>query len=123
MSSAWPDLGSPTSGDGIVLSAILGRLDDILKVLETMAPKESVVSFDQSELRKVQEPAPDVPPAVVEQVSEPVPDDDPAPPRGGPRGSTEVWADWAGRRGVLVEPGQSRNQIIAACQRAGVLSD
>ncbi len=120
MSSAWPDLGSPTSGDGIVLSAILGRLDDIYKLLDDRLPQptELQVEVTVPELRKVQEPAPEVPPAVVEQVTE---SDDPAPPRGGPRGSTEAWLAWAQRRGVDVEPFQSRNQIIAACQRAGVL--
>lgn len=110
-----------------MLSAILGRLNDLHDLLADRLPKPSEVTSDVTTPRKIQEPAPGGPPNGTEAVEEPAPDieagADPAPPRVGRGGSTEAWADWAARRGVLVEPGQSRNQIIAACQRAGVLTE
>jgi hypothetical protein len=42
------------------------------------------------------------------------------PPQGGPGASRKVWADWAALHKVAVEDGWKRDDIIAACKKAGV---
>lgn len=42
------------------------------------------------------------------------------PPQGGPGASRKVWADWAADHKVAVEDDWKRDDIIAACKKAGV---
>lgn len=79
---------------------------------------------------KVQEPAPDSAPSVggkaeVKKAAEPAAVQPKAlaeaPARQGRGSSVEAWAAWAAQAGVAVPDGATRNDIIAACVRAGVL--
>lgn len=42
------------------------------------------------------------------------------PPRSGPGASRRLWADYAESNGVAVEADWRRDDIIAACERAGI---
>ncbi|MFG2458152.1 hypothetical protein ACGFWE_13925 [Streptomyces sp. NPDC048523] len=44
-----------------------------------------------------------------------------APPRAGKGSGVEAWRDFAARKGVDVDQDASREQIIAACEAAGVV--
>ncbi len=70
---------------------------------EAVAPRPSTVV-------KVAEPAPDAPPL-------PAP-----PPRAGRGSSAEAWRQWAESAGVAVQDDAGRDDIIAACEAAGVLT-
>lgn len=59
---------------------------------------------------KVSEPAPDRPP-----LPEP-------PPRAGRGASAELWQTWAENAGLTIPDGATRNDIIAACEKAGILN-
>jgi len=52
-------------------------------------------------------------PAVAKSSDEP-------PPQGGPGASRKVWADWAARHNVDIEDAWKRDDIIEACEKAGV---
>lgn len=58
-------------------------------------------------------------PAVVETVPDGDNPDGP-PPQGGPGASRQKWADYAAAKGVEVESDWKREDIIAACEKAGV---
>ncbi|MFI1607848.1 hypothetical protein ACH4YN_38040 [Streptomyces griseofuscus] len=45
-----------------------------------------------------------------------------APPRAGKGSGVEAWRDFASRKGVDVDQDASREQIIAACEAAGVVA-
>jgi hypothetical protein len=114
------DLGLPVGPDAPWLRAILGRLDDIHTLLEKLVqPPKGEVTFEMTELRKVQEPAPEIVPDIAEQPA----DDNPPPPRAGRGASVEAWLGWAQQHGVPVEAGMTRADIIAACTKAGALAD
>lgn len=49
--------------------------------------------------------------------------DVPVPPQGGPGSGKDVWAQYAAANGVSVPGGASRDEIIAACEKAGVPVD
>ncbi|MGV9540923.1 hypothetical protein ACWDSF_06320 [Nocardia beijingensis] len=42
------------------------------------------------------------------------------PPQGGPGASRQKWADYAATKGVEVQADWKREDIIAACEKAGV---
>lgn len=42
------------------------------------------------------------------------------PPQGGPGASRQVWADYAAANGVTVQEAWKRDDIIEACEKAGV---
>ena len=46
--------------------------------------------------------------------------DDGPPPQGGPGASRKVWADYAASNGVVVDSTWKREDIIAACEKAGL---
>ncbi|MFE2912823.1 hypothetical protein [Kitasatospora indigofera] len=43
------------------------------------------------------------------------------PPRAGKGSGKDAWSDFAAAKGVEVEPGANRDDIIAACEAAGVV--
>ncbi|MBQ1047860.1 hypothetical protein KBX50_05225 [Micromonospora sp. C51] len=45
----------------------------------------------------------------------------PAPPRAGKGSGADAWAAFAATQGVQVDEGASRDEIIAACEQAGVI--
>jgi hypothetical protein len=45
----------------------------------------------------------------------------PVPPASGPGSGKEAWTAFAADRGVAVDAGANRDDIMAACQAAGVL--
>ncbi|MFJ5089974.1 hypothetical protein [Streptomyces sp. NPDC088674] len=45
----------------------------------------------------------------------------PVPARSGPGSGKEAWAAFAEKHGVTLDGGMSRDDIMAACERAGVL--
>ncbi|MFG1872147.1 hypothetical protein [Micromonospora arborensis] len=47
----------------------------------------------------------------------------PAPPRTGAGSGVDAWSAYAATQGVEVEDGARRDDIIAACERAGVLNE
>ncbi|MFF2189244.1 hypothetical protein [Streptomyces sp. NPDC058155] len=47
--------------------------------------------------------------------------DDDVPPRSGRGSGVEAWREFAEKNGVEVAAGASREDIIAACERAGVV--
>lgn len=56
-----------------------------------------------------------------EQPADPAPAEVPVPPVSGPGSGKEAWAAFAADRGVEHDAGASRDDIMAACQAAGVL--
>jgi hypothetical protein len=79
----------------------------------------------------VSEPAPDVSPEKAKPVEDPDPDDEPEPepadlpeppPRAGRGSSLTAWQAWADLAQVVYADGASRDDIIAACVAAGVLT-
>lgn len=137
-------LGTPLGVDGPWLAAILDVLDGLHDLLEERLPAPTPA-------RPVAEPAPAVEPKRATPVSEPAParapsddeddepmkvaepapdgapitpvDDLPAPPPRVGRGSSEqAWRRWAVTAGVDVDAARSRDDIVAACLRAGVIS-
>ena len=60
------------------------------------------------------------PPAVAPQQDGPLDHVDGPPPQGGPGASRKLWADYATANGVAVEFAWKRDDIIAACEKAGV---
>ncbi len=137
-------LGVPLGVDGPWLAAILACLDEIADLLTERLPGGSVDNHpnevllgsgsagpantepnrtDTAEVEpvaatapvKVQEPAPDTAPAgSTEPLLQP-------PARQGRGSSVEAWTAWAEQAGVTVADGATRNDIIAACEQAGVL--
>lgn len=125
-------LGVPFGADGPWLAAILGALDDIHGVLVELRDR-SVPSGDAGPV-PIREPAPGGPPPTATPVTEPEPDeppdDDPVPvtepapdppPRAGRGASADAWRAFAGSLAVTIPDNAGRDDIIAACERAGVL--
>lgn len=136
-----PSLGTPFGADGPWLAALVDALGDIYDLLDGRLPAPNGCG----EPRQVEEPTPQAPPAEAAPIAEPAPvvtpkttpDDDkderkggpvkmaepaPAPPPRAGRGSSlPAWRAWAELRGVAVDDGMTRDDIIAACEHAGVL--
>lgn len=119
------------SGDGLILAAILDVLGDMYDLLD--ARLQHPAGADRGPVR-ISEPAPDRPPAKAAPAAEPAADDPPEvaepdpdlpdpPPRAGRGSSLAAWESWAATVNVAVPDGASRDDIINACQRAGVLDD
>ena len=149
MTRSRPFLGSPVTLDGLYLAAILDVLDHIAAMLDDRLPGPARPDGGPVEVR---EPAPTRRPAGGRSAAEPGPrrrtgDDDedrstpvaepapkkppaaaggadlpPPPPRVGRGASAGAWRAWASRANVAVAEDASRDDIIAACQQAGVLS-
>ncbi len=120
-------LGSPLGVDGPWLAAILGALDDLHNLLDERLPRPDGPV-------RITEPAPGRVPGRAVPVSEPDPDDPPdddaapasepapdPPPRAGRGASAEAWRTWAGSLAVAIPDGATRDDIIAACEQAGIL--
>ncbi len=97
---------------------------------EASQPEQDRPAESKPEPVKVQEPAPDNAPTVEATPATETADDDanadsppPPPNRQGRGSSAEAWTAWAEQAGVAVPDGATRNDIIAACIRAGVLSE
>jgi hypothetical protein len=107
--------------DGPLLAAIVDALCDLHDLLDERLPASSSSGGPV----RISEPAPAGPPPNTTPVSEPAPDDQPdlpgPPPRAGRGSSLPAWAGWATAAGVTVTDGMSRDDIITACQTAGVL--
>ncbi|MCC3333587.1 hypothetical protein [Nocardia abscessus] len=59
--------------------------------------------------------------AAIDSADEPATENpDGPPPQGGPGASRQKWADYASAHGVEVEADWKREDIIAACEKAGV---
>ncbi len=129
MSRDRSTLGSPLGVDGPWLAAILGALDDLHDLLSERLPRadgpvriaEPVPDRRPEHAVPVTEPAPDELPDDEDEpvrVTEPAPD---PPPRAGRGASAEAWRAWANSLAVAIPDGAGRDDIIAACQRAGIL--
>jgi hypothetical protein len=108
--------------DGPLLAAIVDALCDLHDLLDERLPAPSGAASGGPV--RISEPAPAVPPPNTTSVSEPAPDSQPLPeppPRAGRGSSLPAWAGWATTAGVTVTDGMSRDDIITACQTAGVL--
>lgn len=138
-----PRLGTPLGVDGPWLKAINDVLADLYDLLEARLPQpeqgggEPVPVAEPEPARKpdkavpVQEPAPAGPPEQDEdedeepvEVTEPAPTSAPLPdpPRRAGRGSSaEAWRAYAELVGVDVGQDAGRDDIIAACEQAGVI--
>jgi hypothetical protein len=139
-----PRLGTPLGVDGPWLKAILDVLGDLHDLLEERLPKPA----GGGEPLPASEPAPQDKPGKAVPVQEPAPveaptkDDDgddgepvevtelapsdleplPQPPPRAGRGSSETaWRAYAELVGVSVPDGAGRDDIIAACEQAGVI--
>lgn len=123
------------TGDGPILVAIHDVLADLYDLL---AARQAQPDNGGGPVR-ISEPAPAGPPPNVAPVSEPAPDDPPEdddeavtepapdlpepPPRAGRGASLAAWQSWATTAGVAVTNNMSRDDIINACESAGVLSN
>lgn len=132
---------SPLGPDGPFLQAILDVLDDIRDMLDDRLPAASggePVPVEEPAPRDgprtavpLKEPAPSGPPANPGddedgpvRVTEPAPAAQPTPsppPRAGRGASLEAWQRYAIQADVAVEDGMTRDDIIAACELAGVI--
>jgi hypothetical protein len=122
------------TGDGPILVAIHDALADLHDLLDARLPKHD----DGDGPVRISEPAPAcVPPGAVpisepapdgpsdeddEAVEEPAPDLPEPPPRAGRGSSLPAWQAWAEQADVDIDSDMTRDQIIDACTRAGVLS-
>jgi hypothetical protein len=134
-----PSLGTPFGTDGPWLAEILDVLGDLHDLLDARLPRSDAPSKTSepapaeapSKAKPVSEPAPDVAPARAEPVEEPDPDDEPTaaakpslrepPPRAGRGSSLKAWQSWADDAEVSYDAADDRDDIIAACELAGVL--
>lgn len=139
-----PALGTPFGTDGPWLAAILGVLDDLYDMLDDRLPqadasgepvpvKEPAPQRKPAEAVPVQEPAPVVSPQPEgdedenepAEVAEPAPASKPPlpppPPRAGRGSGLDAWQAFANVAEVVYAPDAGRNDIIAACERAGVI--
>lgn len=139
-----PRLGTPLGVDGPWLAAILNTLGDLYDLLDARLPQpvegdrepapveEPAPATKPSKAVPIQEPAPAAPPGrddedeegVPVEVTEPAPDPtslpDP-PPRAGRGSSEQAWRAYAALVGVTTPDGAGRDDIIAACEAAGVI--
>lgn len=115
---------APLGPDGPYLAAILDVLDGIAAMLDDRLPTRNggpVPGCGPAPKRApgkaipIREPAPDGPP----DEDDPPPD---PPPRAGRGASGDAWRTWAAHAGVTVPDSASRDDIIAACEQAGVLT-
>lgn len=125
----------PFTGDGPILVAILDVLGDIHDLLDDRLPQpadgngggpvrvsEPAPAGPPLRAVPVAEPAPDVPPEDDDEpVAEPAPNLPEPPPRAGRGASLAAWTAWATSAGVTVTDGQTRDDIITACETAGIL--
>jgi hypothetical protein len=138
-----PRLGTPIGVDGPWLKAILDVLGDLLDLLDARLParvedggpvrvNEPAPQRKPSRAVPVREPAPAAPPerdgeeeGEPVEVTEPAPSPEPerpaSPPRAGRGSSAPAWRAYAELVGVTVGDNDSRDDIIAACHRAGVI--
>lgn len=131
-------LPAPFTADGPFLAAILDALDDIRDLLADRLPahrgepvrvEEPAPAATPGTAVPLREPAPGGPPEADDEkpveVTEPAPDRPPLPdppPRAGRGSSLDAWQRWAGLAAVAVEDDMTRDDIIAACELAGVLA-
>jgi hypothetical protein len=142
-----PQLGTPFGTEGPWLAAILDVLGDVHDLLEQRLPQaqkgpvrvtEPAPAPARPAVVPVSEPAPDVPPDQAQPVTEPNPDDEPnpdgtaaeprrdlpePPPRSGRGAGLKAWQRFADLAGVTYEPADSRDDVIAACELAGVIPE
>lgn len=133
---------APFGPDGPYLSAILTVLDEIADTVAEIRDQQSGGRNVEPEgdaepvaeptepvmatPRKVQEPAPALPPLPEDGEGGGTVDAEPAPtaphpPRAGRGSSAEAWRAWATNAGVALVGVDTRDDIIAACELAGVL--
>lgn len=147
MSRPRPALGTPFGADGPWLAAILDVLNDLHDLLDDRLSKADA----SGEPVRVEEPAPQSEPVTAVPVQEPapvrapdVPDPDedednaglvevtepdpaaekvlpPPPPRAGRGSGLDPWRAFADDVKVPYSPNDGRDDIIAACVRAGVI--
>ncbi|GAA0494821.1 hypothetical protein Ade02nite_19660 [Paractinoplanes deccanensis] len=142
MARQRPSLGTPFGTDGPWLQAIVDALGDIHDLLDARLPQRVGVEAPVEATEPapdsppvtavpVSEPAPDRAPAKPEPVKEPDPDDEPVPglvlppppPRSGRGSGLPAWQAWADLARVEYDEDASRDDVIAACELAGVISD
>ncbi|MEU8158035.1 hypothetical protein AB0B94_30650 [Micromonospora sp. NPDC048986] len=134
------------SPDGPHLSAILHALYDLHDLLDERLPKAGTGEPEQvkepappaapTKAVPISEPAPVVAPEVTANdeedeegglvaVTEPAPAASPAlpspPPRAGRGAGLEPWREFAAAAEVAIPDGARRDDIITACERAGVI--
>lgn len=139
-------LGTPFGTDGPWLAAILGALDDLHDLLDDRLPKapasgepvqvnEPAPPVKPARAVPVREPAPVVSPEVPKgddeaegepvEVTEPAPASKPPllspPPRAGRGSGLDAWQAFATLADVEHSTGIGRDDIIAACELAGVI--
>lgn len=136
-----PTLASFTA-DAPYFQAILDVLGDIHDLLDERLPAPTSYAIVEPqriaepaparapvEAVPVSEPAPDVTPTVDDEeedggpvkVTEPAPQPTP-PPRRGRGSSLDAWEQFADDNDVSYPAGSGRDDIIAACERAGVIT-
>lgn len=132
MAQSRPELGTPVGVEGPWLAAILGVLDDIADTLRDRLPSpamgggqpapvaEPAAPEASGAARPVREPAPVVPPEDSGPAEAAPPPS--APPRAGRGSSLDAWRGYADAVGVTYPADAGRDDIIAACARAGVLT-
>jgi hypothetical protein len=144
-----PRLGTPIGVDGPWLKAILDVLADLHDLLESRLPQPNKGGGEPAPVAEpaphhkpgkavpIREPAPVAPPKrdddeddeggpveVTEPAPAPSPDPEPLPPpppRAGRGASEPAWRTYAELVGVTVPDGAGRDDIIAACEAAGVI--
>lgn len=130
----------PTTVNDIYAAAILSVLDDIKTVLDRVGDRLASSAGDIQRAGKrddgavpLQEPGvPGQRPAVEPQpepANEPEPEPEPdqdevlpdPPPRAGRGSSLDAWKTWAALAHVQVDDDMTRDDIVAACELAGVI--
>lgn len=118
----------PVSADGPALVAILDTLGDILDLLDDRLPRPVQPKPEGGGVVRLTEPDPPSPSRLVEpgpptpaEPATPVAQAPAPPPRHGRGSSAQAWRSWADTVGVRATEDDTRDDIIAACQQAGVL--
>jgi hypothetical protein len=138
-------LPSPMTVNDMYAAALLARLGELYNLLEERLPApaaagepspaaEPAPANSPDRAVPVQEPAPASPPGrdgdeddeTPVEVNEPAPPANPEPlpappPRAGRGSSEQAWRGYAELVGVTVPDGAGRDDIIAACEAAGVI--
>lgn len=126
------------TADGPFLAAILDTLDDLYDLLDARLPvrvggdaadpaeggavrlQEPDQSPTAGRLTEPERPGPADPQSPAD-VPEPVPAENPPPARAGRGSSLDAWRAFATAAGVAFTADDGRDDIIAACEAAGVL--
>ena len=138
MPRARPSLGAPFGVEGPWLAEIVNVLSDLHDLLDARLPQPqadaekgpvriSEPAPDRPPAEPVSEPAPDGPPETIddepEPVTEPAPDLPQPPPRTGHGSGLKAWQAFADAAGVTYPAEASRADIIAVCERTGVIAE